>query len=305
MKQKDSVMRYTLFSILLSFTLAACGGAGGSVKSNTPSSNKLVTIDENTSTGLNNVSYSSVTKLTSRQPDHQIVYGSNPLQYGDLWLPNTTGTAPLLIFIHGGCWSNAYRVDHSYPMASALADRENIAVLSLEYRATGDEGGGWPGSYEDILLALGKISLLSNYGIDTQRVVLAGHSAGGHLALLAASQPEGSQLRAVIGLAAIANFVTYAEGSSGCQQDARAFIGSSFADKPDAYNDANPIGRTMLSEILLFQGGKDTIVEISNPQSTEFAMHVVEEAGHFDWIHPDTNAFAEFVSQLNKYLAND
>lgn len=298
-------MRTLIFIFFIPLALLACGGGSG-VKASSPVAPQTTSptpSDPETSL-LNNVSFSSVTRLPSRQPDQQFIYGSESLQYGDVWLPQNTSSAPMLVFIHGGCWSNAYRVDHSYPLATALADDHGIAVLSLEYRATGDEGGGWPGTYEDILLALGKLSTLSSNGVDTQRMALAGHSAGGHLALLAASQPEGSQLKAVFGLAAIADFVSYAEGNSGCQLDARAFIGKSFADNPDAYHAANPTGRTMLTDVLLLQGGKDNIVDMSNPQSTEFPLQIVEDAGHFDWIHPESAAFALFVERLKQRLSN-
>ena len=58
-----------------------------------------------------------------------------------------------LLIIHGGCWSNAYGVDHTLPMAAALSDM-GLDVWAVEYRRVGDEGGGWPGSLEDIKSAI-------------------------------------------------------------------------------------------------------------------------------------------------------
>lgn len=303
------VSKSFLFTSLL--LLAACGGGGGSsspvptpapqpVQPSTPSTPS--TDNSNPSGGdyLSNPSYSSVVTYDNRDPDESIAYGQSALQYGDLWLPSqATGDVPLLIFAHGGCWSNQYRLDHTRAFASAVADNYGVAVWSLEYRSTGDIGGGWPGSYRDVVSALGKLSSLRVYGIDTSRVALAGHSAGGHLALLAASQPEASQLQAVIGLAAIVDFVAYAAGDSGCQRAAREFMGVSIEQDPDAYNAANPIGRTLLPRVVLLHGGRDSIVSIENPRSAGFEVVEIAEAGHFDWLHPETRGFARLMDELD------
>jgi acetyl esterase/lipase len=301
-----SVVKKSLL-LCIAFALTACGGGGASsvpvTPTPAPAPNPLITDNtQQPASGeyLANPSFSSIVTLDNRASDARIEYGGGDLQYGELWLPRQNGQAvPLLIFLHGGCWSNQYRLDQSYGFASEVADNYGIAVWSLEYRSTGDLGGGWPGSYQDIVTALGKLSSLRNYGVDTSRVVLAGHSAGGHLALLAASQPEASQLKAVIGLASIVDFVAYAEGASGCQQAARAFIGERYSDNPDAYNAANPIGRTLLPRVVLMHGGRDTIVPIEHPRAAGFDVIEISEAGHFDWLHPETRGFARLLGELN------
>ena len=66
-------------------------------------------------------------------------------------------------------------------ISSALTGM-GIATWNLEYRRTGDAGGGWPGTFDD--LATGTRFLLDrvdSFGIDPERVALLGHSAGGHL----------------------------------------------------------------------------------------------------------------------------
>ena len=76
-------------------------------------------------------------------------------------LAATDANAPLVILIHGGCWLNSFDVNHSRPLATAL-NQEGFAVWSLEYRRTGDSGGGWPGTLEDIQLALSQLERLSS-----------------------------------------------------------------------------------------------------------------------------------------------
>src|SRR5262249_3368163 len=62
-----------------------------------------------------------------------------------------------------------------------------IATWSLEYRRLGDPGGGWPGSQRDVELGVAHAAgLADEWPLDLERVVLAGHCAGGQLALWAA-----------------------------------------------------------------------------------------------------------------------
>ncbi|KAF0811521.1 hypothetical protein IGB42_03978 [Andreprevotia sp. IGB-42] len=63
------------------------------------------------------------------------------------------------------------------------------AVWNVEYRSADVAGGGWPGTYQDVAAAADFTrTLAARYRLDLQRLVFAGHSAGGHLALWAASR---------------------------------------------------------------------------------------------------------------------
>ena len=59
----------------------------------------------------------------------------------------------LAVMLHGGAWRAAYDLNHSGRSASALRDA-GVATFNVEYRRTGNAGGGWPGTFEDILLAV-------------------------------------------------------------------------------------------------------------------------------------------------------
>jgi acetyl esterase/lipase len=98
---------------------------------------------------------------------------------------------PLVIFLHGGFWRSAYDRAHTGPLAEALA-AAGFAVCAPEFRRTGQPGGGWPGTFDDVAVAVDALPAIaagaSGGEADADRVVLAGHSAGGHLALWAASR---------------------------------------------------------------------------------------------------------------------
>lgn len=249
------------------------------------------------------VSFEQVLALATREPRAAVHYGEDPLQYGLLWTPDNAEAAPLVILIHGGCWLNSFDVNHSRPLASALS-QAGFAVWSLEYRRTGDSGGGWPGTLADIRLALSRIdriSSIANQSIDLSRVAVAGHSAGGHLALLAGGELPAA--RAIIGLAAIVDMESYSQGDNSCQQAAPLFMGTPFAQASDLYALANPVKQTLHPQSLLLHGGSDEIVPLNHFEADVLPTSVVSGAGHFDWIHPGTAAYRLLLNTLHNRLA--
>jgi acetyl esterase/lipase len=79
----------------------------------------------------------------------------------------------------------------------ALADA-GVATWNIEYRPVDNPGGGWPGTFTDVGLGVDHVrDLAQEYSLDLNRVMVVGHSAGGHLALWAAARhrlPEDSPL---------------------------------------------------------------------------------------------------------------
>ncbi len=260
-----------------------------------------------------NVSYSSL--LAEAQADNslKLAYGNEPLQFGRLYLPPETTTAaatPLLVFIHGGCWLNAYDMVHSTAFSQAVA-KAGIAVWSLEYRRSGDAGGGWPGSLDDVLAGLAfarqnLATLVPGVTLDQHNIVLAGHSAGGQLALLAGAQQQGAQrnaVRGVIGLAAITNLLTYAQGGNSCQRATTQFMAGTPQQWPGRYLLASPAMQPAPAKSLLLQGSNDSIVPVDQASDSGMPYRLVEEAGHFDWIHPQTKAYTQFLATLMELVA--
>ncbi|MGN6605884.1 MAG: alpha/beta hydrolase family protein [Jatrophihabitans sp.] len=110
-------------------------------------------------------------------------YGNHAAQFGDLYLPEHRSHAGVVVVLHGGFWLAEYDLDYGAPLAKDLAGR-GYAVLNLEYRRVGD-GGGWPTTFDDIGAG---IDLVAALPVGDGPVTVIGHSAGGQLAVWAASR---------------------------------------------------------------------------------------------------------------------
>ena len=248
------------------------------------------------------VTFEEVLQLPFRSGDYIISYGEDSSQFGSLWLPkgNNNGT---VIFIHGGCWMNEYDIEHAHAFATGLASA-GYAVWSLEYRRTGDLGGGWPGTFMDIISGINKLSDLGKFDLNMERLVLMGHSAGGHLAILAGARSDLLELKPslVLGLAAITNVETYARGTNSCQKSASAFMGGGPDELPDMYEEAQPANHEVDPNTVLLYGSVDQIVPAAQALLPGARPLRHESAGHFDWIHPGTDAFRTILLVLSKEL---
>src|SRR6516165_10315033 len=125
--------------------------------------------------------------ILSRQPpkaDARLAYGSDPNQFLDLRLPTAKSKPfPLAINIHGGFWRAKYNLDHAGHLCAALTAK-GLATANLEYRRVGNEGGAWPGTFEDIRSAYQYlVQNAQKHKLDPKKIIIMGHSAGGQLAL--------------------------------------------------------------------------------------------------------------------------
>ncbi len=130
----------------------------------------------------------AVTRLTAatrrgRRTVLDLPYGPDPRHRLDLYLPSgAAGPAPVLVFFHGGAWRNGSK-DWTGFLADRLVDLPAVLVCP-SYRLAPDTP--FPGALEDVLQALAWThATIARYGGDAGRIMVGGHSAGGHLAALA------------------------------------------------------------------------------------------------------------------------
>src|SRR5215475_6737875 len=123
--------------------------------------------------------------------DKRMRYGEAPQHFADLRYPKSGSAKSVIVNIHGGYWRAKYDLLHAGHLCAALTVK-GLATANLEYRRVGNDGGAWPGTFSDIRAAYA--FLLQNgleYTLDSRKIVVMGHSAGGQLALcLAAHEPS-------------------------------------------------------------------------------------------------------------------
>ncbi|KOU50968.1 lipase [Streptomyces sp. MMG1522] len=156
-------------------------------------------------------------------PDRTAAYGDHPDQVVDFYAPRDGRTgAPLVVLLHGGAWRSPYDRAHVSPLADFDDIPRQRDGAEPGAGSTGPVAGRWPETFDDVAAALDAMPALASRelpGADVRRIVVSGHSAGGHLALWAAARhvlPEGSpwrlpappSLRGVVALAPIADFAT-------------------------------------------------------------------------------------------------
>jgi acetyl esterase/lipase len=196
-------------------------------------------------------------------PDHTLRYGDDPDQVIDLRRPAGGGPArPLVVVIHGGFWRAAYDRTHTGPLAADLAAR-GYPVAQLEYRRTGQPGGGWPGTFDDVAAGLAALPRLVTELVPElaagQRPVLLGHSAGGQLALWWAGQPAAA-VRSVVALAPVADLPAAHRADLGDGAVA-GLLGGSPEQVPDRYRYAGPPPRPDIP-VTVIHGDQDLQVPV-------------------------------------------
>jgi acetyl esterase/lipase len=126
------------------------------------------------------------------QPD--VVYAAannTPLKL-DVWYPRDSQTpTPTLVYIHGGGWIFGSKEGSVYQLLPYL--EKGWRVVNVEYRMASNSLA--PAAVEDTRCALRWIFRNARaYNFDKSKIVLTGHSAGGHLSLITGMLPDGTPL---------------------------------------------------------------------------------------------------------------
>jgi len=246
----------------------------------------------------------------SPQPDQRISYGNDPLQFGELRLPNGVGPHPVAILIHGGCWLSEFDITHLRKLAAAITET-GVATWTLEYRRVGNPGGGWPGTFQDVARGADHLRVVAkSYPLDLDRVLAVGHSAGGHLALWLAARTKLTDREpfraenpvlpgAVLGLAPAPDLAYLHQGAV-CGSVIDKLLGGSPESQPDRYAMGSPMKLVPLGvpQILLLGQHDDNWAPVGRryfdrAKAAGDDVRVVEapESGHFEMIDPDSTTW--------------
>lgn len=225
----------------------------------------------------------------------------------DVFLPPRLGPpaepAILLVLLHGGFWRQEYDRAQLRPLAARLVHEGHVVAIP-EYRRVGGLGG-WPATGHDVEAAVAAAARLVDgaaRGWITPSVpaLLAGHSAGGHLAMWAGLRAGPSVVRRVVALAPVSDLV-YAAGVGMGDEACQALLGGGPDDVAGAYADADAL-RLLPAEVpvTIVHGDVDLQVDVAMSRHVA-AEHpeidYVELAGvdHFALIDPLSPAFRDHV----------
>ncbi|QDZ09137.1 alpha/beta hydrolase [Sphingomonas panacisoli] len=252
--------------------------------------------------------------LTSRprpSPQATITYGPDDYQKVDLWLPAGLGPFPVVLMVHGGCWTTSIADRTLMNWAADDLRKAGYAVWNIDYRGVDRPGGGYPGTFQDVAKAADLLrATAAKYRLDLSQVIAVGHSAGGHLALWLAARPKlpsNSALRApdplpiarVISLGGLPDLeATAASPDNGCGTDVvQKLVGNG---RTERYADTSvprlfPLGVPQD----LVNGREDAIIpyrlatDYIAKAKGEATLHTVPNTGHVELITPGTAAWTE------------
>lgn len=249
-----------------------------------------------------------------------VSYGNNAAQAMDIYLPanRSTTSTKAMVLIHGGGWTTGDKNDPLFlPIVDTLKRRlPGYAIFNINYRLSASPDFLFPTQEMDVKAAVEFIYAKRNeYGISDQ-FVLAGASAGAHLALLQAYKYNSPvKAKAVVSLFGMGDLLDMYNNPVGgnvlISAGLALAVGSTPLQDPLIYSSSSPINfisnSTAMPTILL-HGGLDPLV---SPQQSA-AMHnklnaagiinqyiLYPTAGHGDW---DNGTYSNAYSNIEAFL---
>jgi len=185
--------------------------------------------------------------LRRQRPGQELAYGPPPAARLDIFPPLAAppGAAPVHVFIHGGYWKSLGK--HEFAFTAGAAPEALTVVLDYPLIPTVDM---------DTLVAHCRQALIwlyrhiADHGGDPRRIVVSGHSAGGHLAalLLASDWPAldpglpADPVRAILGLSGLYDL----EPIRRCFLNAELHLDGAAVAEHSPLNHLPPVGTTAL-----------------------------------------------------------
>jgi acetyl esterase/lipase len=234
----------------------------------------------------------SILSRSAPPPDAVLTYGPNPEGVADLRSARVPAAGrPVVVLVHGGFWRPQFDRAQLQPMAAALATA-GWSTLLPEYRR---HPGHPDDTVADVHAAVRAARGLPEVG--DGRIVLAGHSAGGHLVLQAAAA-LGRDVAGVVALAPVADLLLAQD--LGLGGDAvRAFLGGDARDRSDLDPARMPAPTARTAVV---QGRDDAIVppavSASYCRQQPSAELIEVDGGHFGLIDPVSAAWPAVLAAL-------
>lgn len=213
--------------------------------------------------------------------------------------PGTAPTSgPVLLHFHGGGWARGARPEGWAGFRPFLA--AGFSVIAVEYRLAGEASA--PAAVEDARCALHWVGVhAARMGFDPQRVVMAGTSAGAHLALMAGLLPGTNDIdppecagapraAAILDFYGPTDLTALRPGSAALHPTVANWIGPR-TDAPKQARRLSPVAWLSANSppIFIVHGDADPVVPLAQSQDLKrrldalavpSALYVVKGGGH-------------------------
>lgn len=257
----------------------------------------------------------------------QLVYLHIPnTQYGprnlhlDIFRPNDEARRTAILWIHGGGWRSGTKA-MDIPMAQLLA-RKGYVCIPIEHQLSLE--AKYPQAVLNIKSAILWVKEHADeYRIDSNRIVIAGSSAGGQLASLvgltggiARFEPDhdskqSTKIQAIVNLDGVVDFM--APLSLNLERKADApdvfWLGGTFNEKPSVWKEASPIfwasEQDKIPMLFInsgfprFHAGQDELVGMLKRWNTPHEIHTIDVQVHPFWLfHPWVDTCIEKIDHF-------
>lgn len=206
-------------------------------------------------------------------------YGSDPLQKMDMYLPagRSSTRTPSIIMIHGGAWMTGDKSDFNAYVDTLKKRLPDYAIFNLNYRLAAGTSNLFPTQENDIKAAYNFITArLNDYAV-SDKLVLLGASAGGHLALLQGYKNSGPLApKAIIdffGPTDLANLHDH-PGDPAIATVLELLLAGTPATQASLYQQSSPIQfvTSQSAPTLILQGGVDPLVPAAQSAALDAAL---------------------------------
>ncbi|MEP6700471.1 MAG: alpha/beta hydrolase [Bacteroidota bacterium] len=208
---------------------------------------------------------------TVEQTQLNVAYGTDASQKIDIYLPagRTTSATKVIILIHGGGWSSGDKADLT-PFVDTLKRRlSGYAIFNINYRLATGTTNLFPTQENDVKAAIEFIYCKRNDYKISDKYVLLGNSAGGHLSLLQAYKYISPvKIKAVVDFYGPTDLVDMYNNPASIFASPAALasvVGATPASNPVIYQQSSPINFVTAQSppTIILQGGADILVSPS------------------------------------------
>jgi acetyl esterase/lipase len=247
------------------------------------------------------------TSSTEKTPAAVILnlsYGTDPLQKMDLYLPagRIADTTKLIVMIHGGAWIAGDKTDFTGFVPRIQQLFPGYAIANINYRLASVIGNFFPVQENDVRSAVNFLIQKREEYLFSDKLVLFGASAGGHLAALQAYKYSSPAIKVVVDffgpteMVALYDSYTLPASRAGLQ----LLMGGTPATNPSMYFNSSPVNfvTAQSSPTIILHGDADDVVPLNQSvilknklqsMNVPHQLEIYPGMGHDNWPDPIMN----------------